>query len=56
MQELQMATKIPVRALGQMMSTLVVQEIKLWLNLAQMKEADQVSFFRLPHLPGRPLL
>ncbi len=42
------ATKVTARALGQTMSTLVVQERHLWLTLADMRESDK-------HLPGRPI-
>ncbi len=38
------ATKVTVRALGQTMSTLVVQERHLWLTLADMREADKHRF------------
>ncbi|MGL4480260.1 MAG: hypothetical protein ACRCVK_18825 [Aeromonas veronii] len=38
------ATKVTARALGQTMSTLVVQERHLWLDLAEMKDADKVRF------------
>ncbi len=43
------ATKVTVQSLGQMMSTLVVQERHLWLNLADMRESDKHSS------PGWPL-
>ncbi len=35
------ATKVTARALGQTMSTLVVQERQLWLTLADMRESDK---------------
>ncbi len=35
------ATKVTARALGQTMSTLVVQEHHLWLTLADMRESDK---------------
>ncbi len=35
------ATKVMARALGQTMSTLVVQERHLWLSLADMRESDK---------------
>ncbi len=38
------ATKVTVRALGQKMSTLVVQERHLWLTLVDMREADKHRF------------
>ncbi|KAL0147132.1 hypothetical protein M9458_057656 [Cirrhinus mrigala] len=38
------ATKVTARALGQVMSTMVVQERHLWLNLAQMSDVDKVRF------------
>ncbi len=37
-------TKVTVRALGQKMSTLVVQERHLWLTLGDMREADKHRF------------
>lgn len=40
-------TKIMVRALSQMMSTLV-QECHLWLDLAEMQDADKVCFLNFP--------
>ncbi len=47
MQELRMATdfalrssKVTARSLGRAMSTIVVQERHLWLNLAEMKDVD----------------
>lgn len=41
------ATKVTVRALGQTMFTLEVQEW-LWLNLIEMKEANKVRFLNVP--------
>ncbi len=38
------ATKVTARALGQTMSTLVVQERHLWLTLADMRESDKHRF------------
>ncbi len=35
------ATKVTARSLGKAMSTMVVQERHLWLNLAEMKDVDQ---------------
>ncbi|KAI2645254.1 Gag-Pro-Pol polyprotein [Labeo rohita] len=35
------ATKVTAQALGRAMSTLVVQECHLWLNLAEMKDAEK---------------
>ncbi len=42
------ATKVTARALGQTMSTLVVQERHLWLTLADMREADKHRFLDSP--------
>ncbi len=42
------ATKVTVRALGQTMSTLVVQERHLWLTLADMRESDKHRFLDSP--------
>ncbi len=42
------ATKVTAWALGQTMSTLVVQERPLWLTLADVRQSDK-------HLPGRPI-
>ncbi|RXN32928.1 translation initiation factor IF-2-like protein [Labeo rohita] len=42
------ATKVTARSLGQVMSTLVVQERHLWLNLAQMADADKARFLDAP--------
>ncbi len=55
MQELRTATdlalrvtKVTARSLGRAMSTLVVQERHLWLNLADMREPDKVRFLNAP--------
>ncbi|KAI2656006.1 Transposon Ty3-G Gag-Pol polyprotein [Labeo rohita] len=42
------ATKVTARSLGQVMATMVVQERHLWLNLAQMADADKVRFLDAP--------
>ncbi len=42
------ATKVMARALGQTMSTLVVQERHLWLSLADMRESDKHRFLDSP--------
>ncbi len=42
------ATKVTARALGQTMSTLVVQECHLWLTLADMRESDKHRFLDSP--------
>ncbi len=42
------ATKVTARALGQTMSTLVVQERHLWLTLADMRESDKHRFMDSP--------
>ncbi len=42
------ATKVTARALGQTMSTLVVQERHLWLTLADMRESDKHHFLDSP--------
>ncbi|KAI2653661.1 Gag-Pol polyprotein [Labeo rohita] len=42
------ATKVMARSLGQVMSTMVVQECHLWLNLSQMSDADKVRFLDAP--------
>ncbi len=39
------ATKVTARALGQTMSTLVVQERHMWLTLADMRESDKHRFW-----------
>ncbi len=55
MQELRTATdfalrapKVTARSLGKAMSTMVVQERHLWLNLAEMKDADKAHFLDAP--------
>ncbi|KAL0150903.1 hypothetical protein M9458_053822 [Cirrhinus mrigala] len=42
------ATKVTARALGQVMSTMVVQERHLWLNLAHKSDFDKVRFLDAP--------
>ncbi len=42
------ATKVTARALGQTMSTLVVQQRHLWLTLADMRESDKHRFLDSP--------
>ncbi len=42
------ATKVTVRSLGKAMSTMVVQERHLWLNLAEMKDVDKARFLDAP--------
>ncbi|KAI2647783.1 Gag-Pol polyprotein [Labeo rohita] len=42
------ATKVTARSLGQVMSTLVVQERHLWLNLTQMADVDKARFLDAP--------
>ncbi len=42
------ATEVMARALGQTMSTLVVQERHLWLTLADMRESDKHRFLDSP--------
>ncbi len=42
------ATKVTARALGQTMSTLVVQERHLWLTLADTRESDKHRFLDSP--------
>ncbi len=42
------ATKVTARSLGKAMSTMVVQERHLWLNLAEMKEVDKAHFLDAP--------
>lgn len=39
-----LATKVPARSLRQVMSTMVVQECHLWLNLPEMQDTDKVHF------------
>ncbi len=50
------ATKVTARSLGKAMSTMVVQERHLWLNLAEMKDVDKARFSTPPfppsHLPS----
>ncbi|KAL0168545.1 hypothetical protein M9458_036767, partial [Cirrhinus mrigala] len=42
------ATKVTVQALGRAMYTMVVQEHHLWLNLAEMRDAEKVCFLDAP--------
>ncbi len=42
------ATKVTARSLGKAMSTMVVQERHLWLNLAEMKDVDKHAFSTPP--------
>ncbi len=42
------ATKVTARSLGKAMSTMVVQERHLWLNLAEMKDVDKARFLDTP--------
>ncbi len=42
------ATKVTARSLGKAMSTMVVQERHLWLNLAEMKDVDKARFLDAP--------
>ncbi|KAL0153937.1 hypothetical protein M9458_050760, partial [Cirrhinus mrigala] len=42
------ATKVTAQSLGRVMSTLVVQERHLWLNLAQMADVDKARFLDAP--------
>ncbi len=42
------ATKVTVRSLGEAMSTMVVQERHLWLDLAEMKDVDKACFLVAP--------
>ncbi|KAL0187588.1 hypothetical protein M9458_014687, partial [Cirrhinus mrigala] len=42
------ATKVTAQALGRAMSTMVVQERHLWLNLAEMRDAEKVRFLDTP--------
>ncbi len=46
------ATKVTARSLGKAMSTMVVQERHLWLNLAEMKDADKARFLDAPISQG----
>ncbi|KAL0173928.1 hypothetical protein M9458_029896, partial [Cirrhinus mrigala] len=41
-------TKVTAQALGRAMSTMVVQELHLWLNLAEMRDAGKVRFLDAP--------
>lgn len=41
-------TTFTLWALSQAMSTIVVQECHLWLNLAEMREVDKVCFLNAP--------
>ncbi|CAM4271794.1 unnamed protein product [Leuciscus chuanchicus] len=41
-------TKVTARSLGQVMSTCVVQERHLWLNLADMRETERTRFLNTP--------
>ncbi len=59
MQELRTATdftlretKVTARSLGKTMSTMVVQERHLWLNLAEMKDVDKARFLDTPISQG----
>ncbi len=42
------ATKVTARSLGKAMSTMVVQERHLWLDLAEMKDVDKARFLDAP--------
>ncbi len=42
------ATKVTARSLGKAMSTMVVQERHLWLDLAKMKDVDKARFLDAP--------
>ncbi|KAL0147528.1 hypothetical protein M9458_057156, partial [Cirrhinus mrigala] len=42
------ATKVTAQALGRAMSTVVVQERHLWLNLAEMRDAEKARFLDAP--------
>ncbi|KAI2651906.1 ORF V: Enzymatic polyprotein [Labeo rohita] len=46
------ATKVTARSLGQVMSTIVVQERHLWLTLAQMADVDKSRFLDAPISQG----
>ncbi|KAI2652818.1 ORF V: Enzymatic polyprotein [Labeo rohita] len=46
------ATKVMARSLGQVMSTIVVQERHLWLTLAQMADVDKSRFLDAPISQG----
>ncbi len=41
-------TKVTARSLGKAMSTMVVRESHLWLNLAEMKDVDKACFLDAP--------
>ncbi len=43
-----LATKVTARSLGKAMSTMVVQERHLWLNLAEMKDVNKARFLDAP--------
>ncbi len=49
------AKKVTARSLGKAMSTMVVQEHHLWLNLAEMKDVDKARFLDAPATPSRAL-
>ncbi|KAI2668309.1 Nuclear cap-binding protein subunit 3 [Labeo rohita] len=51
----QVASALHAMAILQVMSTMVVQERHLWLNLAQMSDADKVCFFDAPVSQATPL-
>ncbi len=42
------ATKVTARSLGKAMSTMVVQERHLWLNLVEIKDVDKAHFLDIP--------
>ncbi len=42
------ATKVTAQSPGKAMSALVAQERHLWLNLAEMRDADKVRFLDAP--------
>lgn len=42
------AMKVTASSLGQVMSTFVVQECHLWLNLADIRESDRIQFLNSP--------
>ncbi|KAL0148328.1 hypothetical protein M9458_056390, partial [Cirrhinus mrigala] len=42
------ATKVTAQALGKAMSTMMVQERHLWLNLAEMRDVEKVRFLDAP--------
>ncbi len=46
------ATKVTARSLRKAMSTMVVQERHLWLNLAEMKDVDKARFLDAPISQG----